>query len=277
MNLIKNIILSALVLLLAGCSYGQQLSEQDNLLRNLEQKTVFLTKEVSDLTLRLNKQQKELESLKFDSGILRKELMELRSPSISPEQSQTERLSKLLQELANPSCDTNKLAFELRKFGRRAGLALIEALKTPDVEYRSRVEQVFSGLLIDDATPVLLPFLKDSSLRISIVRVLGNLKNYAVADELAGCLSSDDENFVFASAEALIKLKDKRGVPVLLDCLKNPDPNIRALAFNLLNKLTGLTLDYKYYNDGAELMDGAKRWSDWWMRNAPSFIFSEDM
>ncbi|MEW6026988.1 MAG: HEAT repeat domain-containing protein [Planctomycetota bacterium] len=264
-----------LCILPVSCA-GNQLKQQDMKIGELEQKITFLTKEISDLSQRFARQQKDMEALKFEMGVLRKELMEIRSPSISPEQSQTERLNKLLQELANPSCDANKIAFELRKFGKRAVLALIEALKKPDPEYHTRVEQVFSGLLIEDATPLLLPSLKDLALRVSAARILGDIKNYSVVDELNGYLTGDDEDFVFAVAEALVKLKDKRGVPVLIDFLKKPDPNKRAIAFNLLNKITGVTLDYKYYSSEPELINGAKRWEEWWIKNSPTFIFPAD-
>ena len=270
------LIILMLFVFISACSYGNQLQKQDSRTKELEQKITVLAKEVYDLTQRLGKQQKDMESLRFEMGVMRKELMELRSPSLSPDQSQTERLSKLLLELANPSCDTNKLAFELRKFGKRAVLALVEALKRPDPDYRARVEQTFSGLLVEDATALLLPSLKDTALRISAAHILGNLKNYSVVDELSGYLSGDDEGFVFAVAEALVKLKDKRGVPVLIDFLRKPDPNKRAIAFNLLNKITGVVLDYKYYNDGAELLEGVKRWEEWWLKNAPAFIFPAD-
>lgn len=265
-----------LFIFLVSCSSSGQLKQQDAKISELEQKITALAREIYDLNQRFSRQQKDMESLRFEMGVLRKELMEMRSPSLSPEQSQTERLTKLLQELVNPSCDTNKLAFELRKFGKRAVLALIEALKKPDSDYHTRVEQVFSGLLVEDATPLLLPSLKDLSLRISAARILGNLKNYSVVDELSGYLSGDDEDFVFAVAEALIKLKDKRGVSVLIDFLRKSDPNKRAIAFNLLNKITGVTLDYKYYSNETELINGTKRWEDWWLKNSPNFIFPPD-
>ena len=261
---------------ISACSYGNQFQKQDIRAGELEQRVNVLAKEVYDLTQRLGREQKDVESLRFDIGIVRKELMELRSPSMSPEQSQTERLTKLLQELTNPSCDANKLAFELRKFGKRAVLALVEALKKPDPDYRTRVEKTFSGLLVEDATPLLLPSLKDNALRISAAHILGNLKNYSVVDELSGYLSGEDEGFIFAVAEALVKLKDKRGVPVLIDFLKNPDLNRRAIAFNLLNKITGVTLDYKYYSNETELLNGTKRWEEWWLKNSPNFIFPVD-
>ena len=270
------LVILMLLVFISACSYGTQLQKQDSRAVELERKITSLTKAVYDLTQRLGGQQKDMESLRFEIGVMRKELMELRSPSLSPEQSQTERLTKLLQELDNPSCDTNKLAFELRKFGKRAVLALVEALKKPDSNYRTRVEQVFGGPLVEDATPLLLPSLKDATMRTSAAHILGNLKNYSVVDELSGYLSGDDDGFVFAVAEALIKLKDKRGVPVLIDFLSKSDPNKRAIAFNILNKITGVILDYKYYSDGAELLAGAKRWEEWWLKNAPTFIFPVD-
>lgn len=278
-NLMRNkciyLLISIVLFSICSCSYGKQLSQQKTISNELIEKTDSLKKELNEMTQQLNKREAELESIRFELAILRKELLELHSPSVSSEQSQSEQLAKLIQELSDSSCDTNRLIFELRKFGKRAVLALLEALKKPDPDYRSKVEEIFSGLLTEDASSFLVLSLKDPGLRISAARILGNLKNYPVVNELNGYLTSDDEDFVFVVAEALVKLKDKRGMPVLIDYLKKPDPNKRVIAFNLIRKITGLTLDYKYY-DETGLTAGAKKWEEWWIKNAPTFTFPPD-
>ncbi|MFH0888225.1 MAG: HEAT repeat domain-containing protein [Planctomycetota bacterium] len=269
-------LLGSIVLLsICSCSYGKQLSQQKTISNELIEKTASLKKELNEMTRQLNKREAELESIRFELAILRKEFSELRSPSISSDQSQSEQLTKLIQELSNSSYDINRLIFELRKFGKRAVLALLEALKKPDPDYRSKVEEIFSGLLSEDASSFLVLSLKEPVLRMSAARILGNLKNYSVVNELNEYLTSDDEDFVFVVAEALVKLKDKRGMPVLIDYLKKPDPNKRVIAFNLIRKITGLTLDYKYY-DETGLAAGAKKWEEWWIKNAPTFTFPTD-
>jgi HEAT repeat protein len=262
-----------IMLFLYSCSYSREIHEQQTALQKFSQDILALTEELYQLTEKMNKNQQELESLRFELGVLRKELFELRSPSISPELSQSERLAKYLQELSNPQCDTNKLAFELRRFGKRAVIALLELLKKPDPDFRYRVEKTFSGLLTEDAIPLLVPYLNDTILRTSAARILGNLKDPSVVNYLSDSLTSEDESFVFTLAEALVKLKDKRGVPVLIEYLKKADAEKRAIAFQLLYKITGQTLDYKYYAEMPEVTAGAKKWEEWWLKNASTFTF----
>ncbi|MDI6733422.1 MAG: HEAT repeat domain-containing protein [Planctomycetota bacterium] len=272
---IRSVLTIVLALTIVSCSYGQRIEESNSRFKELEDKIIALTKELKELNQRLNNEQKVSEMLKFELALLRKELLEIRSPSLSPDQSTTERLTRLIQELSNPASDIDKLIFELRKFGKRGPLALMESLKKPDVEYRQRVERVFSGLLSEDAASILLPALKDPLVRTSVARILGNLKDYSVRSELNSYLLGDDEDFVFVVAEALVKLNDKAGIPVLIDFLKKPGSNKRALAFDTLHKITGLTLNYKYYAEQSELIEGVKRWEDWWLKNASTFTFPE--
>lgn len=272
----KNILLSIICLLffaLPACSSHKKTGLHQESLNKLSAQISSLQKELSNTNQNLVRREAELESIRFELGVLRKEILDLRSPSTSPEQSQSERLNKLIQELSNPLCDTNKLAFELRKFGKRATVALLEVLKKPDIQYRSRVEKTFSGLLSEDTTSFLLPSLNDPILRISIARILGDLKDYSAANELSNYLNAENNDFLFVVAEALVKLKDKRGIPLLIEYLKKTDLNKRAIAYNLLNKISGLTMDYKYYGKPSEVLEGTKKWEDWWIKNASSFIF----
>lgn len=271
------ILTAALVFfVMQSCSGGAQLQQHDSAITELNQRINVLETQLKENDKRLSQRELELESLRFEMGLLRKELLEMKTPSLNPEQSQTERLGKLIQEISNPDCDTKRIAFELRDFGKRAAVALLDALKNPDSAYRTRVEKTFSGLLSNDAAPFLTGALKDLSLRTSAARILGDLQDTSVLNELNNHLTVDNEDFVFAVAEAMVKLRDKRAVPTLIDYLKKTDLNKRAIAFNLLNKITGLTLDYKYYGESAEVNEGAKRWAEWWVKNAPSFIFPSD-
>jgi hypothetical protein len=278
-NLLSNksayLFVTIILLSTYSCSYGKQLNQHKATMDEVIKENSALKKEIDEIIQQLNKRETELESIKFELSLIRKELLEIKSPSISPEQSDTERLDKLIQELSASSCDMNRLTFELRKFGKRGAMALLEALKKPDSDYRSKVEKIFSGLLIEDASAILVLSLKDPRLRISTAKILGDLKDYYIVNELNEYLTSDDDDFTFTIAESLVKLKDKRGMPVLIEYLKKSDPNKRVIAFNLINKITGLTLDYKYY-DEKELATGAKRWEEWWMKNAPTFTFPPD-
>jgi len=264
--------------IISACSNDKQILRHDETLIQLSQKIQLLEKQMEESKQLLNRRETELESIRFELGLLRKELLFIRSPSASVDQSQSEQLSKLLQELSSPTCDTRKLAFELRKIGQRAVMALLDALKKPDLEYRDRVESTFSCLLITDASPFLIGALKDTALRISAARILGNLKDYTLINDLNNYLISNetDDDFLFFIAEAMVKLKDKRGVPSLIEYLKKSDLTKRAIAYNLLNKITGLTMGYKYYAEPNEVTEGARKWSDWWVKNAPAFVFPDE-
>jgi hypothetical protein len=51
--------------------------------------------------------------------------------------------------------------------------------------------------------------------------------------------------------------------PQLVKDLDNDDPAVRFYAFEGLRRLTGQTLDYRYYDDAIERKPAITRWKQW--------------
>lgn len=56
---------------------------------------------------------------------------------------------------------------------------------------------------------------------------------------------------------------DQRAIPALVTQLNNDDPAIRFYAFRALQRMTGNTFDYRYYDDVDQRRPAVQRWQNW--------------
>lgn len=56
---------------------------------------------------------------------------------------------------------------------------------------------------------------------------------------------------------------DRSAVPALVAQLNNDDPAIRFYAFRALQRITGNSFDYRYYDDVDERRPAIERWQKW--------------
>jgi hypothetical protein len=85
-----------------------------------------------------------------------------------------------------------------------------------------------------------------------------------------GCFSPDPVSLNSDSpASAIPAIKqaadnnDRKAIPRLVDDLNDPDPAIRFAAIQALEKMTGQTLQYQYYDDELERRSAVQRWRQW--------------
>ena len=57
--------------------------------------------------------------------------------------------------------------------------------------------------------------------------------------------------------------RDKKAVPALIDQLSNDDPAIRFYAIEALQRITGQTFDYVYYDEVDQRKPALERWRRW--------------
>ncbi|MBI4712113.1 MAG: HEAT repeat domain-containing protein [Planctomycetes bacterium] len=271
-----SLLLSALICCLPlGCfaSKGSYESQQKRI-AELEKQNQALMTDLKQLNKALDDRIRALETMKFEVGLLRQEVMRKGEPKTETATT-AEQINALIKQIADANADINGIAEKLPALGKGAIVAVIETLKSPDVGYRSRLEKVLSLMPTNEVVPVLNSTLKDKTLRVSSARVLGSIKDKSAVPALAECLTDNDDDFCFEVAQALIKLKDKRGIPVLIDTLKNDDQPKRAMAINTLSELTGQTFDYKHYAPLQEQEESVKKWEEWWMKNGDAFVFPQ--
>lgn len=255
--------------ILLGCASNDVLVQR---VTELEKQNQALAKQVQELAEIANTDAKKIDFMHFEMGLLRREVLDKERAKL--DDSQKEQINKLVKMLEPENANIQEISAKLAPFGKGAVVALAEAMRTPNVKYRGRLETSLQLMPIQDVIQVLSIDLRDNTLKFSAARVLGNIQDSSVVQLLAQALLDADENFAFVIAESLIKLKDKRGIPALIEALKSSDQSIRALAINLLSKITnGQTFDYKHYTSANEQQFAIKKWNDWWLKEAANFTF----
>ena len=87
---------------------------------------------------------------------------------------------------------------------------------------------------------------------------------------LAGCFNPDPKSLNSDSAPSAVPAikdagdaRDHAAIPRLITDLDDPDPAIRFAAITALTKITGLTMDYDYYQDDSQRRPAVQRWKTW--------------
>ena len=96
----------------------------------------------------------------------------------------------------------------------------------------------------------------------------------AVAAISGGCFSPDPKSLKSDSAPSAIPAikdagtqKDKTAIPRLIVFLDDNDPAIRFAAITALTNITGLTFNYRYYDDQVERQPAIEKWRQWQKTN----------
>ncbi|PWU01800.1 MAG: hypothetical protein C5B51_22015 [Terriglobia bacterium] len=158
------------------------------------------------------------------------------------------RVEQLIQHLrSSEPVDRKHAAQELRKIGRAAHPALIEACKDPELNVRTTAIETLAkiGASTEPIVLALLEALNDSEqiVRSSAAASLGDLEPAAefVVSALTKTLEVDPDAGVRAScADALRKLGPAAGraVPALVTALmKDSDPNVRRISADALARI----------------------------------------
>ena len=264
-----------LAILTAGCTAGlrRDLDQSQNQITALQQKSINLNQQLQTVRKNSEKNAKDVEDIEFEVSIIRKRLLDMNEPV--QQQSHAE-IKKLITELKEKGKHPVEIAPRLRPFGKAAVTALTFHLKDLDLHFRTKIEAVLSQLEPKHVIPIIKNLLHDPNLRVSAARILGNLDDQSVSSLLAECIDDENQQFCFVVAEGLIKSKDKRGIPVMIELLQNENDSLRALAFDSLSKTTGLTFDYKHYEATEKRKPAIRKWEDWWMQNGESFNFKNN-
>lgn len=265
------------LLLVIGCASSSDLRDCQERLGRQESEQIKANEEIKKIITTTEQINQELDRLKFNIDIMRKELLLLSEyAGIEPVvESQTD-VRVLIKDLSSESYNLDQIVSRAIKLGKPSFVALISLLRNPDFKIRARAETVLNKLPPVEINPILSEAIKNPEIRVSIVRIIGNLNSYAglaiLTDYLGESISPE---FDFVLAEALVKLKDKRGVPRLIDYLKNEDAVQRAIAFDCLTKASGFTFDYKPYASEFERKKAVELWEGWWLKNGMVFEFQK--
>lgn len=96
--------------------------------------------------------------------------------------------------------------------------------------------------------------------------VLGRIGDPRALDALAQATTSADSSLRYEAATAMVRMGDRRGLPVLIDGLEERDPLVRARAILVLADHTGGTKGYKADDRPDERAAATARWRAWYQR-----------
>lgn len=260
------------LLAVMGCAWSGNQSQAE--LKRLNSEVTALQGEIERLNSSLKTIQESLERMKIDINIIIRDLIALKGGKEGP--TVAEEVTQLINKLKNPQELPEKVSKELKPYGKSALVALLYALKEPNLEFRERVEKTLGCLPGKDTVEVLSEGLKDPQTRVSAARILGQLKDPAAIPILAEYITTDNNDFGLSVAEALVRLKDKRGIPMLIEYLKSDEGVHRALAIDCLSRATGKNFDYKHYALETDRMAAIKKWQKWWMQEGQNFRFKNE-
>ncbi|MBI3270846.1 MAG: HEAT repeat domain-containing protein [Planctomycetes bacterium] len=194
-------------------------------------------------------------------------------PQISDAATQ-EKVSQLLQRFQTDK-DGKAVAAGLRPYSRFVAPTFVGYLR--DFTYQSAAIDVLATLEPRDVLPLISDALKrevDPQLQVACVRVLGRVGDNSAVPALRDCVRTDNSDLKFYTAEALVLLKSKDGIPVLISYLKSPEETKRAIAYSGLRSATGYSFGYKLWSTRSEEWEeGYRRWKEWWDTSGAAFQF----
>jgi hypothetical protein len=94
--------------------------------------------------------------------------------------------------------------------------------------------------------------------------VLGKLEDPRALDALYQATFSKDPAVRYEAATSMVRMGDRRGLPVLIEGLEDRDPLVRARAIIVLYERTGETKDYKADDRPQERSAAVARWRAWY-------------
>lgn len=76
-------------------------------------------------------------------------------------------------------------------------------------------------------------------------------------------INSDSPPSAIPAIKAAAASNDSTAIPRLVEDLDDPDSAIRFAAIQALEKMTGQTLEYRYYDDEPAHRPAVRRWRQW--------------
>ena len=122
--------------------------------------------------------------------------------------------------------------------------ALITAMSDPDANVRETVAEALGKIGSSEASGALVKALKDpeSSVRVAAAEALGNIRDPRTIKPLLACVKGQDSLTRQAAAKALGEIGNP-AKPVLLDCLADPNVDVRYFSGQALQQMRYIAAD----------------------------------
>ncbi len=183
-----------------------------------------------------------------------------------------EKAAYLTNQLRTTS-DVEAVARQMRDVSHIVAPALVKMLSDSDITAKFRAEKALSFLDPRVVTPLLQDHLKKPQTQLAAIKILGNLGDPQGTSSLAPFLSHENRDLRFYAADSLVKLKDKRAIPHLIEYLKGADTAKSAIAYDTLRQRTGQSFPFPFFGSKEEREKYAGAWEQWWKEKGDKFEF----
>jgi hypothetical protein len=187
------------------------------------------------------------------------------------------KILQIIAELNDEKITVDEAFQGLKSYQKEAVPLIWGSLK--DAKYRrafdrlNRLEDLLTRVSPEYLYDHLEAWLKDPEAQIIAVRIVGTIGSKDLSKFLTLYINTTDPELRFCIGEALVKCKDKAGIPLLIDTLEYEIAGYNVIAFDILNKLTGKRFNYKIYKSAKQNREAIKAWRKWWTENGDTFEF----
>ena len=165
--------------------------------------------------------------------------------------------------------NVDEAAKELVPLARYSVTKMVELLKNVGApEYNSTIEKVLAKCPMDELKGPLEDAVKHAPRRTSAARVIGAVGDKGLSKLLEPYIGDSDPNVQVELGQALLKCKNRMGVPPLLKALRAPESEIRIRAFLDLKRLNkGESYGFDMNRGADENAAALKSWDEWWEKD----------
>lgn len=228
-----------------------------------------------ELVDKVNRLDRDLEAMKAQMMVVKNRLDHVESarregevgPPMVHQDDAIARASNVLAKLKAAEQDVDAAVAELKPFARMAAPLVVDELRknVADLVYATRLETVLSRLPLEDVRVPLTQALRDPRVRMSAARMIGALGDKETSKSLEEFAADNDEDFRLVVGEALVRCKNRAGVPFLLQALKSEKWDNRSIAIGILKSIhKGEDFGYRAFQDVAANADAIRLWMEWW-------------
>lgn len=178
------------------------------------------------------------------------------------------RLAEIASMLKDPKFKIgDPLRKELNAMPAEATAFLLDEIKRDyrEVDFAQRAEELIITFPFDATHPPLERALADNDLRLSALRIISRIGNESWVEALKAQMANPDDVVQVNVGVALVKCKEKAGIPLLIRALNSNDWANRVLAVNTLRRVNRRE-DYAFspFKSAEENAAAIKKWESWW-------------
>jgi len=258
---------------ISACAESPKQKEQEKKLSNLETELSNIQNILSQLTKNQTEEQSKIYEIMGEIAVIKTKIAQITAKQSSLETpiSPTEpgrKVDIIIGRLKRDEISSAEAARQIDSVGKIAvpylWELLLRAKSTKDLDLSNKLEETISRLPSENIKTFMIEALKDEQLRVSAARIIGNVRDNVLSKELEPYINDNDSYFRFIVGDALTKCKNKAGIPILIDALKNDKEVYNIIAFDILSKVTKNNFGYKIFAPTKENQKAIELWEEWW-------------